>query len=164
MPLWRSLWEDESGAIVSAEMVAVSTVAVLSGTVGMNMLASSVDGELREMAHAVRSFDQSYAVAGHVSSRAWTAGSAYTQPDVKESLRKLDLIGDQPNVPAEKPRKPAKKAPQKAKKKVQKQDADEQDDLTFVVPDESSLQQPDPVEAEDDASKVETVIEPAPEA
>ena len=159
MRLWQEFWGDEAGAVVSAELVAVGTVAVLGGSVGLNLLAASVNDELKETAYAVRSFDQSYSVAGHVSSRAWKAGSSYTQPDVKKSLEELsDMVGDQPNQPQDQPKKATKK-----KKKVQKQ-ADDQDEAAFLQADELPSTAQDPVEADDDASRVETRIDAAPEA
>lgn len=160
MPLWRDFWDDEMGAIVSAELVAVGTVTVIGGGVGLNMLATSVNDELKETAFAIRSFNQSYAVAGHASPRAWAAGSAYTQPDVQQSLKELgDMVGDQPKVPGAEP----KQTPKKNKKKAKKQ-ADDQDQTAFLEADEAALSPPDPVEAADDASQMEAVIEPAPEA
>lgn len=159
MSLWSRFRDDEWGAIVSAELVAIGTVAVLGGTVGMNALGHSVNSELEEMAFAIRSLNQSYAVAGHTSSRAWTAGSSYTQPDVEQSLRELsDIVCDRPEPPAT----PKRKAPGKPKKKGQpKADADDQ---AFLEADESTLIPADPVSPEDDASKVETTIEPTPDA
>lgn len=163
MPVWRSLWRDEAGAVVSAELIAVSTLGVLGGTVGMNMLATSVDGEFREVSHAVRSLNQSYYVAGHVSPRAWTANSFYTQRDVKESIAELDaeFVGDRA-APHREDRRPSKRH-----KERDRQDEDEienQGDAAFLMPDESSLGDLNRVEPEDDASQVETTIEAAPEA
>ncbi len=159
MSLWSSFWADESGAIVSAELVTIGTVAVIGGTAGMNLLAHSVNDELQETAFAIRSLNQSYAVAGHASARAWTAGSSYTQPDVERSIEELsDMVGDQPNKSSEQPKKPSKKS----KKKIKEQADDDQ--AAFLEADVSALMPPDPVEADDDASQVETTIEPAPEA
>lgn len=164
MPLWRDFWEDETGAVVSAELVAVGTVTVLGGSVGLNLLATSVNDELRETAFAIRSLNQSYAVAGHASPRAWAAGSAYTQPDVQQSLKELgDIVGDHPNALQAEPKQPPKKTKKKAKKQAKKQ-ADDQDQTAFLEADEAALSPPDPVEAADDASQMEAVIEPAPEA
>lgn len=175
--VWSSFWSDECGAVVSAELVAVGTVAVIGGTVGLNAMGHAVNGELREMAQAVRSFNQSYAVAGHVSSRAWTAGSSYTQPDVKKSLAELDeLVGDRPDngVRPENQGDQPSKSPKKSKKKNKDQDkkagderaADETagDQAAFLEADESALLPPDPVEADDDASQAEIDIESFPEA
>lgn len=163
MSLWREFWGDEGGGVVSAELVAVGTVAVVGGTVGMNMLGASVNEELRETAHAVRSLNQSYFVTGHVSKRAWKAGSFYTQPDVRKSIEELDaMICDEPERPAIPQAKPKKKAKRSSGDQVD--DQDDRDTTAFLQADDAALLPPDPVEADDDVSKMETVIEPAPEA
>ncbi len=162
MSLWSRFWEDEAGAIVSAELIAIGTVAVIGGTAGMNMMGHAVNDELRETAFAIRSFDQSYAVSGYVSGRAWKAGSSYTQQDVKKSLRELEIIGDQPNVPQNQPKKPPKKS--KKKFKEQADDVTNEDETAFLQADDAALLPPDPVESDDDASQVETTIEAAPDA
>ena len=166
MGLLSSFWNDQSGAIVSAELIAVSTVGVLGSTVGLNMLATSVNGEFKEMSHAVRSLNQSYSVAGHQSCRAWSAGSFYVQPDVKKSIAELDaaFVGDQAPPPKE-PKSDGQQKKRKGKKgekgdKNREKNSD-QDEAAFAVPDESSLGEPDPVAPEDDASRVETTVAPA---
>ncbi|MES2793150.1 MAG: hypothetical protein V4719_26300 [Planctomycetota bacterium] len=163
MSVWRSFLSDEVGAIVSAELIAVSTLGVLGGTMGLNMLSTSVEGEFRELSHAVRSLNQSYAYTGHVSARAWTAGSCYTQRDVQQSISELDaeFVGDRAQ-PLEQPAQPPKKRNKKERKADKK--AEVQDEAAFLQPDESTLGEPDLVAPEDDASKIETTIEPSPEA
>lgn len=158
MSLWREFWKDESGAVVSTELVAVGTVAVVGGTVGLNQVRTSLNGELQEMAFSVRSLNQSYAVAGQASCRAWTAGSCYVQPDAEQSIAELRALADQPvkKQPAPKKRKPAKTKQRRAE--VQ------EEENTFLLPQESESQLKDPVEPADDASQVEVVIEPAPDA
>ena len=165
MRLWHSFWRDECGALVSAELITVATVGVLGGTVGLNMLGTSVNGEFRELSHAVRSLNQSYTVSGFSSCRAWTAGSEYIQPNAQQSIADLDaaFVGDlaQPE-PEQKP--DAKQEKKKGAKGAKKKSKPADDEAAFVVPDESSLGEADKVEAEDDASRVETTIEPNPEA
>ena len=163
MPLWCSFLKDEAGAIVSAELIAVSTLGVLGGTVGLNMVATSVEGEYRDLSHAVRSLNQSYSVTGHTSPRAWTASSCYTQRDVALSIADLDaeFVGDRA-APLDE-----KSQPQKKRKKKERQidEADDnQDQAAFLQPDESSLGELNRVEPDDDASRVETTVEAAPEA
>ena len=163
MPLWRSFWRDESGAIVSAELIAVSTLGVMGGTVGLNMLSTSVEGEFRDLSHAVRSLNQSYFVTGHSSPQAWTASSCYTQRDVRLSLEELDtdFIGDRP-APLNGQPEPAGK---RNKNKKESRRSDEiQEEAAFLQPDESSAAELNRVEPEDDASQVETTIEPATDA
>lgn len=80
---------DESGFVLSSEMVLVGTLGVVGATVGLSAAARSVNDELTEMAFAIRSLDQSYSYQGFSSGTAWTAGSEYTQPPVEESLAAL---------------------------------------------------------------------------
>ncbi len=89
MNLFKELWDDESGLILSAEAVTVGTVGVLGAIVGLQAAGSAINGELKEMAGAIRSLDQSYAFAGHRGCGAWTAGSYYVQPCVQQSLAEL---------------------------------------------------------------------------
>lgn len=77
---------DDGGAVLSAEAVLLGTVGILGATVGLNLLAGSVNDELRDVAYGFRSLDQSYSVAGHCSCTAWTAGSCFRQEPVEVSL------------------------------------------------------------------------------
>jgi hypothetical protein len=90
MNLLYELWKDESGLVMSAEAVTLGTVGVLGAIVGMNAANSAVNSELKEMASAIRSLDQSYAFAGHRGCAAWTAGSCYIQQDVQQSLAEIN--------------------------------------------------------------------------
>jgi hypothetical protein len=90
----EKLWQDESGLVLSAEVVTIGTVGVLGAVVGLNAASTAIDQELKEFAGAIRSLDQSYGYVGHQSCRAWTAGSCYHQPDVEQSLADLCSTGD----------------------------------------------------------------------
>ncbi len=92
MLLWKKLWNDEAGLLISAEAVTVGTVGVLAATVGLSSAATAVNDELFELASAFRSLDQSYSVAGDASCGAWKAGSSYIQQPVEQSL--ADLCAD----------------------------------------------------------------------
>ena len=94
MNLILELWKDESGLIMSAETVTLGTVAVLGAVVGINAVGSAVNSEMKEMASAIRSLDQSYAFSGHRGHGAWTAGSCYIQPDVRQSLAEINGDGN----------------------------------------------------------------------
>ena len=85
----RDFWNDESGAILSAELVTVGTVAVIGTTVGLNTVATSVNAELTDLAQAFRSLNQSYSVRGFSSCRASTAGSSFVQESVVVSVQSL---------------------------------------------------------------------------
>lgn len=89
MRLWNALLRDETGFVLSSEVALVGTLGVLGATVGLSAAASAVNDELAEMAFAFRSLDQSYSYQGTSSGSAWTAGSAYQQPPVEESLARL---------------------------------------------------------------------------
>lgn len=168
MSLWRDFWADEQGALVSAELVAIGTVAVIGTTVGLSTLSKSLDAEMKEVAYSIRSLDQSYSVPGHKSCGAWTAGSSYTQPDVNLSIQ--ELIGAEAGAtkaatapksdePVKKRKKNQEKKPQE-KKIEKKRDNDDQEQSVLPQSDETNAA----VEEVDDQSKVETVIEPVTDA
>ncbi len=70
--LMNQLLQDETGAIISAEMVIIATVVVLALVVGWNAVAGAMVGELVDVATAFGSLNQSYnyrgiAHVGHAS-------------------------------------------------------------------------------------------------
>lgn len=89
MRLFRMLWQDEVGVILSAEAVVVGTVAVVGLTTGLTVVAKSVNEELQDVAFAIRSLDQSYSIPAQESCGARTAGSSFTQEPVQKSLDEL---------------------------------------------------------------------------
>jgi hypothetical protein len=89
MRLFRKLWQDELGVILSAEAVVVGTVAVVGLTTGLTVVARSVNEELQDVAFAIRSLDQSYSIPALESCGARTAGSSFTQEPVQKSLDEL---------------------------------------------------------------------------
>ena len=62
----RTLWNDEAGVIISAELVLVLTIAVLAMIVGLSEVAVAVNEELNDISNAVGNFDQSYTYVGFV--------------------------------------------------------------------------------------------------
>jgi hypothetical protein len=94
MKLFRRLWSDEAGVLVSAEAVVVGTVGIIGLTAGLSAVSTAVNEELKDMAFAIRSLDQSYSVPGMKGCGAWTAGSCYQQEPVKESLKELNTVVD----------------------------------------------------------------------
>lgn len=123
MKLLSNFWRDETGLVMSAELVMLGTVGVIGATVGLSAASTAINDELVEFSHAIRSLDQSYEVQGHTSCRAWTASSSYHQQDVKKSL--ADLCGqiDQANRAVEKKRELKRKAPPKSKELRKKMEA-----------------------------------------
>lgn len=61
MGTWAALWRDEAGFIVSGELAMVSTLGVLGLVTGLAEVSNNVNGELKDVASAVR-FNQSYSV------------------------------------------------------------------------------------------------------
>ena len=78
----RKLWKHEDGAIISAELVLVMTIVVLSMLVGLNKIAISVNSELNDVANAFGAINQSYGWCGIASCCAGVPGSAFADgPD-----------------------------------------------------------------------------------
>lgn len=94
MSLLHALWRDETGVVLSAELVMLGTLGVVGATVGLNAVAKSVNEEMTDFARAMRSLDQSYSVPGHRGCGAWKAGSTYLQEDVEVSLRRIEVVED----------------------------------------------------------------------
>ena len=70
------LFADESGFIISSELVLIATVLVIGLVVGNTTLRDQVVTELADVADAVSALDQSFAyssVTGHSSSTAGTS-------------------------------------------------------------------------------------------
>ena len=78
MKWFRSLWNDEAGFIVSAELVLVATIVVIGMIVGLAVLRNQVVQELCDVGESIGSVSQSWALSG-VSKPcvAWTDGSGY---------------------------------------------------------------------------------------
>jgi hypothetical protein len=56
--LARAFWKDERGFIVSAELVLVSTITVLSMIVGLTSISQAVNNELLDVANAFNAVNQ----------------------------------------------------------------------------------------------------------
>lgn len=64
MNVFKRLWADQAGFVVSAELVLVATVLVLGLLVGMSTLRDSITNELADVAGAFDDVVQSYSVGG----------------------------------------------------------------------------------------------------
>jgi len=58
------LWNEETGAIVSAEIMLVGTILVIGVIVGLKSVRDSVVTELADVAQAVANVNQSYCFSG----------------------------------------------------------------------------------------------------
>lgn len=65
----RNLLNDEAGVIISAELVLVLTIAVLSMVVGLSEVAYGVANELSDLSNAIGNIGQNYTFTGMKSSK-----------------------------------------------------------------------------------------------
>jgi len=70
----RSLLADESGFIISAELVLVATILVIGLIVGMSEVQHAVVAELNDVADAIGSANQSYSYSGFTKRDGWGGG------------------------------------------------------------------------------------------
>ena len=75
--LFTQLINDDAGFIVSAELILVATIAVLSLVVGLTEVASAVNSELNDVADAFGSINQSYCFKGFSGCKGHSTGSRY---------------------------------------------------------------------------------------
>ncbi len=78
MPIINTLLRDENGFVVSAELVIVATIAVLSMAVGLSEISFSVNNELEDVGSAVGTMNQSFYANGIQSvGKSGTSGSGF---------------------------------------------------------------------------------------
>lgn len=58
--LWKKLWTDEAGVVLSSEIALVGTVGVLGMVVGLEAVTCAVTSELNDLASAFGAIDQTY--------------------------------------------------------------------------------------------------------
>lgn len=58
------LWNDETGVIISAELVLVLTIGVLAMIVGLSEIAVAINTELNDVSNAIGAMNQSFAYTG----------------------------------------------------------------------------------------------------
>ena len=83
MKLIRKLWNDETGFVVSAELIMIATIAVIGLLVGLTSVRDGVTSELSDVAGAVQDANQSYSLDGVVGHNANTSGFDFVD-DVDE--------------------------------------------------------------------------------
>ncbi len=78
MKVFRSLWNDEAGFIVSAELVLVATILVIGMIVGLVTVRNQVVQELVDIGQAIGNISQTYAYGGiNKVNVAMTDGASY---------------------------------------------------------------------------------------
>ena len=95
----KNLWNDESGVIISAELVLVLTITVLGVIVGLSHVVMAVNEELSDIAQAIGSLDQSFVFTGYQCCKkngvptSATPGSFFIdRPDDCDCSTSCDLI------------------------------------------------------------------------
>jgi hypothetical protein len=82
MSLVTRLWFDETGAVLTVELVIILTVLVMALVVGITALRDALVTELGDTAAGIGSLNQSYSFGGIIGHCAFTAGSFFTDlPD-----------------------------------------------------------------------------------
>lgn len=97
--MFQKLWNDESGLIISAELVLVLTICVLGIIVGLSSVVVAVNEELLDTAHAIGSLNQSFGFSGFIGCKkggfpiSYTYGSVNTDaPDDCDCNSSCDMI------------------------------------------------------------------------
>jgi Flp pilus assembly pilin Flp len=80
--MMKNLWNDEAGAIISAELVLVATILVIGMIVGLTSLRDAVVTELNDVGEAIASLNQTYYFGGVTGHSSATNGSTFfDKPD-----------------------------------------------------------------------------------
>ncbi len=64
MKLLTTLWADEAGFVVSAELILICTILVLGLVVGLAEVGTGVNEEMEDVGSAIGSINQSYSFTG----------------------------------------------------------------------------------------------------
>jgi len=97
----RTFWNDQSGFIVSLELILIATVIVLGLIVGMSEIAVSVNTELNDISNAVGALVQSYATPNYkgidpCTGKQWSffGGTRFVDyHDDCDNNRSCDIVG-----------------------------------------------------------------------
>ncbi len=84
-----ALINDEAGFIVSAELVLVSTIAVLAMIVGLSEVAININNELEDVGSAFGSINQTYCVKGILGCQGYVSGTEF-----RDNIDTCDATGD----------------------------------------------------------------------
>ena len=86
----RQLLNDESGVIISAELVLVLTIAVLAMIVGLSEVAVAVNTELNDVSNAIGALDQSFSFTGFVGGGGNKAKSRFAGTTFRDAIDDCD--------------------------------------------------------------------------
>ncbi len=84
--MFKQLWWDDNGGVVSLEIVLVGTVLCIGLTTGLVSVRDALITELADIAAAVGSMDQSLSIMGATSPSAATATTSFADnPDTGDN-------------------------------------------------------------------------------
>ena len=78
MNLFAHLMNDDAGFVVSAELVLIATIAVISLVVGLTEISMAVNNELEDVGSAIGSLNQAYSFHGTKGCKANFNGSYFS--------------------------------------------------------------------------------------
>lgn len=94
MLVLNALWNDEAGFVVSAELVLIATIVVLSLVVGLSEVANGVNEELEDVGSAVGSINQTLRYSGFSGHKGSIAGSYFEDgPDFCDGQNDITCDG-----------------------------------------------------------------------
>lgn len=74
---WISLWRDQSGFVISSELIFIATLLVIGMVTGLTTIRDQVALELADIADAVSELDQSFSYAAVTATVGSVAGSTF---------------------------------------------------------------------------------------
>lgn len=99
MHVCRRLWQEESGAILSSELLLVSTLLVVGMVAGLDAARNAVLTEMADVSAAIGTMNQSFSIGGTFSEAgASTAGSQFIDTvDQGDATQQVGKFGTQAN-------------------------------------------------------------------
>lgn len=92
----NQLWRDENGFVVSAELIIVATIAVLSMVVGLAEVSHGVNQELEDVGAAFGAMQQSYVYRGLQTADKGSVVGSYFDDDGDHCDSQYDIVGTPP--------------------------------------------------------------------
>ena len=96
----KNIWSDESGALLSVELILLMVITVIGITVGMVVLRDAIVTELQDLAAAINSVDAGFGWGqleyGSATSSAYVNGSTYNSANQVEGAGFIlnSVVGD----------------------------------------------------------------------
>ena len=90
------LWCDEAGFVVSAELILVATIGVLSLVVGLAEISHGINQELEDVGSAFGAMQQSYVYRGLQTADKGSIVGSYFNDDRDHCDSQYDIVGTPP--------------------------------------------------------------------